>query len=89
MHHPNLRGNFTPNVRRNTCHRTLKPPHPACALDKQSLNNGCHPSASSRGVTSGVMSTKVHIGQSTGGGWHKALVVGSVSLWQRLLASRP
>ena len=24
-----------------------------------------------------------------GGGWHKALVVGSVSLWQRLLASRP
>ena len=24
-----------------------------------------------------------------GGGWHKALVVGSVGLWQRLLASRP
>ena len=24
-----------------------------------------------------------------GGGWHKALVVGSVSLWRRLLASRP
>ena len=23
-----------------------------------------------------------------GGGWHKALVVGSVSLWRRLLASR-
>ena len=23
------------------------------------------------------------------GGWHKALVVGSVSLWRRLLASRP
>ena len=33
---------------------------------------------------------------NTGGGggrgrgvWHKALVVGSVSLWRRLLASRP
>ena len=24
-----------------------------------------------------------------GGGWHKALVVGSVGLWRRLLASRP
>ena len=24
-----------------------------------------------------------------GGGWHKALVVGSASLWRRLLASRP
>ena len=24
-----------------------------------------------------------------GGDWHKALVVGSVSLWRRLLASRP
>ena len=24
-----------------------------------------------------------------GGEWHKALVVGSVSLWRRLLASRP
>ena len=24
-----------------------------------------------------------------GGGWHKALGVGSVSLWRRLLASRP
>ena len=24
-----------------------------------------------------------------GGGWHKALVVGSGSLWRRLLASRP
>ena len=24
-----------------------------------------------------------------GGGWHKTLVVGSVSLWLRLLASRP
>ena len=26
--------------------------------------------------------------QGGGGGWHKALVVGSVSLWRRLLASR-
>ena len=24
-----------------------------------------------------------------GGGWHKALMVGSVSLWRRLLASHP
>ena len=28
-------------------------------------------------------------GPGGGGGWHKALVVGSVSLWRRLLASRP
>ena len=28
-------------------------------------------------------------GSLGGGGWHKALVVGSVSLWRRLLASRP
>ena len=28
-------------------------------------------------------------GVGGGGGWHKALVVGSVSLWRRLLASRP
>ena len=27
--------------------------------------------------------------RTRGGGWHKALVVGSVSLWRRLLASRP
>ena len=27
-------------------------------------------------------------GSRRGGGWHKALVVGSVSLWRRLLASR-
>ena len=28
------------------------------------------------------------VGWGGGGGWHKALVVGSVSLWRRLLASR-
>ena len=28
-------------------------------------------------------------GPKGGGGWHKALVVGSVSLWRRILASRP
>ena len=28
-------------------------------------------------------------GGGRGGGWHKALVVGSVRLWRRLLASRP
>ena len=28
-------------------------------------------------------------GRGGGGVWHKALVVGSVSLWPRLLASRP
>ena len=36
---------------------------------------------------------RVQVGQfgvvGGGGGWHKALVVGSVSLWWRLLASRP
>ena len=31
----------------------------------------------------------VCLGPMRGGGWHKALVVGSVSLWRRLLASRP
>ena len=29
-----------------------------------------------------------HLRFGGGGGWHKALVVGSVSLWRRLLASR-
>ena len=29
------------------------------------------------------------VGARGGWGWHKALVVGSVSLWRRLLASRP
>ena len=29
------------------------------------------------------------LGTRGGGGWHKALVVGSVSLWRRLLVSRP
>ena len=30
----------------------------------------------------------VHCTAGGGGGWHKALVVGSVILWRRLLASR-
>ena len=30
-----------------------------------------------------------HVSLFEGGGWHKALVVGSVSLWRRLLASHP
>ena len=30
-----------------------------------------------------------HLELGGGGGWHKALVVGSVSLWRRVLASHP
>ena len=40
-----------------------------------------------------VLTTTNGVGNVTrgegGGGWHKALVVGSVTLWRRLLASRP
>ena len=32
--------------------------------------------------------TRQNVTQGGGGGWHKALVVGCVSLWRRLLASR-
>ena len=41
------------------------------------------------GYANKLMCTVVHTVCVWGGGWHKALVVGSVGLWRRLLASRP
>ena len=37
---------------------------------------------------SGLRHTQPRLAVGGGGGWHKVLVVGSVSLWRRLLASR-
>ena len=42
-----------------------------------------------RSVSTWVWRAVVWSAGGGGGGWHKALVVGSVSLWRRLLASRP
>ena len=40
-------------------------------------------------VSAWLDSTAVFCVRGGGGGWHKALAVGSVGLWRRLLASRP
>ena len=37
----------------------------------------------------GALTPGPPVGSVEGGVWHKALVVGSVSPWRRLLASRP
>ena len=42
----------------------------------------------SNGQTGSWCLDKAVLAQGGGGCWHKALVVGSVGLWQRLLASR-
>ena len=57
----------------------------------RALISPCSPrSASSFVPTPSLESSAFEWAPSRGswGGWHKALVVGSVSLWQRLLASR-
>ena len=40
-------------------------------------------------IALGMVREISHAGRGGGGGWHKASVIGSVSLWRRLLASRP
>ena len=49
------------------------------------------PLPSSRRERTGCVNAQRLLPRARGGGgvWHNALVVGSVSLWRRLLASRP
>ena len=53
------------------------------------LQNGWHRPADPRTSPESVARRADGARVGGGGGWHKALVVGSVSLWRRLLASRP
>ena len=49
----------------------------------------CHCSAHQTGQHNTKIAPNTPGGAGGGGGWHRALLVGSVSLWRRLLASRP